>query len=169
MSEVERKPHVPVGFVPTYEDLDSSMNIDKLEKLLESCDPGCNLVVRSVGERCHKFDNFEPDQSIPSAVLSASFFKLGFSLPMHPFFIDLLIFYDITPMQLTPNSFRVEACMLIYYDQTFSVSLTARELGYFYQLKDVGRKVGIFYITTWKNRQGRCIKGNKRDMYDWLE
>lgn len=167
--QVERKLHVPVSFVPSCEDMDSSMNVDRLERLRELCNPGCNLVIPSGGERCHRFNNFEPDQSIPNAVLSASFFKLGFSLPLHPFFTDVLNFYDIAPMQLSPNSFRVAACMYILYDQTFSVPLTARELGYFYQLKDVGRKVGIFYLTSWNNRQGKCIKGNKRGMYDWLE
>lgn len=169
VGEVERKPHVPIGFVPACEDIDSTMNTDRLERLLEMCNLGCSLVIPSAGERCHKFDDFEPDQVIPDAVLSASYFKLGFSLPMHSFFIEMLKFYDIAPMQLTPNSFRVAACMYILYDQTFSVALTARELGYFYQLKDVGRKVGVFYLTAWNNRQGRCIKGNKKGMYDWLE
>lgn len=169
VAKVERKPHVPAGFVPSCEDTDSSMNADRLARLKESCDPGCDLVVPTAGERCHRFGNFEPDQAIPNAVLSASFFKLGFSMPMHPFFVDMLNFYEIAPMQLSPNSFRVAACMYILYDQTFSVPLTPRELGYFYQLKGVGRKIGIFYLTSWNDRQGRCIKGNKRGMYDWME
>lgn len=168
-SEVERKPHVPASNVPACEGQDSTMNADRLARLLEICNPGCHLVLPCAGERCHRFDNFEADQSIPNAVVSASYFKLGFSFPMHPFFIDLLNFYEIAPMQLTPNSFRVAACMYILYDQAFSVALTARELGYFYQLKDVGRKVGVFYLTAWNNRQGKCIKGNKKGMYDWLE
>lgn len=75
---------------PSCENLDSNMNAYRLEKLLESCTPGCLLVVPRVGERCHRFDSLAPGRAIPSTVLSASFFKLGFSLPLHPFFLELL-------------------------------------------------------------------------------
>lgn len=44
-------------------------------------------------------------------------------------------------MQLTPNSFRMAACMFVLYHQTFNVSLSAIVLEFFYQLKDAGRKV----------------------------
>lgn len=146
IANVEQKPHTPLDAAPSCEDLDYTMNIDRLEKFLESCDPGCRLVVPCAGEKCHSFNGLKPGRPVPKAVLSASYFKLGFSFPMHPLFIDILKFYDIAPMQLTPNSYRMTACMFILYNQTFSVPLTARELGYCYQLKDVGRKVSIFTL-----------------------
>lgn len=155
--------------LPSCETVDSTMNAEKLEKLLSSWNPGCKLVLPEAGERCHRFDNLKFSRAVPQAVLSSSYFKLGFSMPMHPFFLEILNFYSLAPMQLTPNSFRVAACMFILYDQAFSTVLTARELGYFYQLKDAGRKVGVYYLTAWNNRQGQCIKGNKRGMYDWQE
>lgn len=121
------------------------------------------------GETCHHFDSLKLGRAIPLTVLSQSYFKLGFSLSMHPFFHEILDFYNLAPMQLTPNSFRMAACMFILYDQAFSVKLIARELGHFYQMKDTGRKLGVFYLTVWNSKQGRCIKGNKIGMYDWQE
>lgn len=103
------------------------------------------------------------------AVMSASFFKLGFSLPLHPFFVEILDYFELAPMQLTPNSFRVAAGMFILYSDHLNARLSARELNHFYQLKEAGRKVGVFYLNAWNNKVCKCLKGNKRGMYDWLE
>lgn len=154
---------------PTCENLYSAINVERLENLLVAYTLGFRPVILEQGETCHRFDNFGPEQVIPDAFLSTIFFKLSFSLPMHPFFHDILEYYELDPLQLTPNSFRVVSCMYVLYDQTFYVPLSARELRYFYQLKDVRRKAGIFYLTTWNNRQDQCAKGNKRGIYDLQE
>lgn len=101
--------------VPYCENMNSSMNEKRLEKLLESCNPVFLLVVPMAGERCHCFDCLEVALPILSAIISTSFFKLGFSLPMHPFFLELLDFYNLAPMQLTPSFFIIVACMIVLY------------------------------------------------------
>lgn len=116
------------------------MSAEKLEELLESWNPGCTLVLLESGERCHRFDGLKPGKAIPCAILSYSYFKLGFSLPMHPFIHEIRDFYNLAPMQMSPNSFKM-AYMFILYDQAFFATLTARELGHFYQLKDASRKL----------------------------
>lgn len=88
---------------------------------------------------------------------------------MHSFFREMLEFYDLAPHQLTPNSYHMAACMYILYDKEFSVPLTARELEYFYRLKDAGKNVGHFYLSAWEANRGKCIKGNKVGMNDWLD
>lgn len=145
----------------------TSMTAQKLENLLEACNPGCSLVVPQPEERCHDFSNFEPDQAIPCAVFSAQFFRLGLSLPLHPFIVDILNTYKLAPLQLTPNSYRMAICMYILYDSLFQVKLTARELGFFYQLKETGKTSGFYYLTTWNIHIGKCIKGNKQGMSGW--
>ena len=149
------------------EDVDSAMNPSKLSKLLEFCNPGCRLVIPQVGERCHRFDSFEPDQLEPEAVLSAAFFRVGVSLPLHPFLTELLNFYQLAPLQLTPNSYRMAIGTYILYANEFSTTLTVPEFHYFYQLKETGKSVGSYYLTAWGNLQGRCIKGSKKEMSGW--
>ncbi|KAK1398909.1 hypothetical protein POM88_008772 [Heracleum sosnowskyi] len=64
------------GIIPACEELDTSMNANILKLLLQKHRPSCRLVIPSPGERCHRFDNFEPDQAIPSAVFSATVFRM---------------------------------------------------------------------------------------------
>lgn len=66
--EAPRSPRAPL----VCENMDSTMNATRLNKLLsEIGDPWCRLVVPQDGERCHRFDNFEPDQ-----VIRGLFFQL---------------------------------------------------------------------------------------------
>lgn len=112
--------------------LDSSVSVSQLEHLNQFYHTGCTLIIPTKNERCHRFDNFEPDQMIPNAVLSAQFFKLGLSLPLHPFIQDILRFYDIAPFQLIINSYRMAMCLYILYNREFDNNLSAFELSYFY-------------------------------------
>lgn len=151
------------------ENLDSSMNAARVKSLLRNCYTGCRLVIPEPGERCHRFDNFEMDQAEPAVVLSAQFFKVRLSLPLHPFIQDILEFYDIAPLQLTINSYRMAMCVYVLYNRDFNKQLSAFELGYFYQLKQTGKSPGIFYLAAWGVHDGKCIKGNKQRMTGWLE
>ncbi|KAK1392141.1 hypothetical protein POM88_011197 [Heracleum sosnowskyi] len=114
------------GIIPAYEELDTSMNANRLKLLLQKHRSSCRLVIPSPGERCHYFDNFEPDQAIPSAVFSATFFRMGLSIPLHPFIHDIITYYDISPLQMTPNAYRMAMCMYILYDQQFEKKMSAR-------------------------------------------
>lgn len=163
------KTEIPQGVELDCDHLDSIMNPVKLTNLLQTCKPGCKLMIPAPGERCHHFDSFEPDQPIPQAVLFAQFFKLGLSLPMHPFIQELLEFYDIAPLQLTPNSYRMAMCMYILYKIELEKDLTAHELGYFYQLKQSGKNTGYFYLAAWNVHEGKCIRGNKQGMTGWFK
>lgn len=73
-------------------------------------------MISKSSDRCHRFDNYEPEKAIPHVVVSISHFKLGFTVPMHPFFVEMLDFYELTPLELTPNSFRVVVCMYVLYE-----------------------------------------------------
>lgn len=139
------------------------MNPVVLENLLRVYTPGCRLVIPQPGKRCHTFNNFEPDQTIPNDVLPAQFFRLGLSLPLHPFIQDILDFYNIAPLQLNPNSYRMAICMYILYDLVFEAPLSARELGYFYQLKETGKTTGFFYLTIWNIHKGNASRETRRE------
>lgn len=94
--------------VPFCEKIDSLMTLTRLEKLYEECPrPTCSIVIPEPGERAHRFDIRIPDRGLPNAVTSAAFFKVGVYFPLHPFMKEVLDFYGLTPLQLTPNSYRL--------------------------------------------------------------
>lgn len=154
--------------IPACENLDTTMNANRLKILLQKCQPQCQLVIPSPGERCHRFDMLEPDQVIPSAVFSATFFRMGISIPLHPFIHDILRLYDLAPLQMTPNAYRMAMCMYILYNQEFDKKMSARELGFFYQLKQTSKDSGFFYLAAWNVHEGQCIRGSRKGMTDWL-
>lgn len=94
------------------------------------------MAIPKVGERCHQFGIDEPHQVILDVVLAASF-KLGFSLPMHPFFLEVLGYFDLALIQLTSNSYRMSACIYVLYSEQLKPQLSPRKLCYLYELKDV--------------------------------
>lgn len=119
------------------------------------------------GERAHRFDVRTPELGVPYAVISAAFLKVGFFTPIHPFLREVLDFYELAPMQLTPNSYRLAISTYILYSSKFTAPLSAPELGYFIILKDTGRSSGCFYLTSWPCHQGQCIKGIKQNFEQW--
>ena len=146
--------------------MNSIMTPARLQSLLESCNPGCTLVIPQPGERCHRFDNLKPETNYPNAVLSSQFFRLGLSLPLHPFILEVLDFYEVALMQLTPNSYRMAICLYILYDIHHGVRMSAVELGWLFQLKLTGRTSGFFYLTAWNTHHKKIIKGNCQSMSD---
>ena len=157
----------PPAVVLACEHMDSIMTPARLQSLLESCNPGCTLGIWKPGERCHRFDTLKPGTGYPKAVLSAQFFRLGLSLPLHPFILEVMDFYEVSPMQLTPNSYRMAVCLYILYDIHHGVRMSAWELGWFFQLKLTGRTPGFFYLTAWNTHHKKGIKGNRQSMSDW--
>lgn len=67
----ENEPSKLDTLIPSCEKFKSLMNPNKLENQLKNCSPGCRLVIPNPDEKCYRFDNFEPDQVVPCAVLSA--------------------------------------------------------------------------------------------------
>lgn len=166
---VEREPFKQ-EIVPFCEKSDSIMTSVKLERLFEECHrPVCKITVPEPGERAHRFDLKIPKQGIPHAVISAAFLRVGVSMPLHPFLREVLDFYQLAPMQLTPNSYRLAISTFILYSSKFTVPLTAPELGYFFRLKDTGRNSGCFYLSAWPCHQGQCIKNVKQNFEQWSE
>lgn len=145
--EVERDLY-RTEIVPYCEKTDSIMTLSKLDKLFEECPhPKCTIVIPVPGERAHRFDTRTPELGIPKAVISAAFFKVGVYVPLHPFLRDVLDFYELAPLQLTPNLYRPAISTYILYASKFTEPLTTKELGFFFKLKDTGRSSGCFDLS----------------------
>lgn len=167
--EVERDLY-RAEITPYCEKTDSIMTLSRLEKLYEECPrPTCTIAIPGPGERAHSFNVRTPELGIPKAVISAAFFKVGVYVPLHPFIREILDFYELAPLQLTPNSYRLAICTYILYASKFTTPLTAKELGYFFKLKDTGRSSGCFYLSAWPCHQGQCIKNVKQNFEQWPE
>ena len=81
--------------------------------------------------------------------------------------MEILDFYGVSPMQLTPKSYRMAVYLYILYDIHHGVRMSALELGWFYQLKLTGRTPGFFYLTAWNTHHKKGFKGNRESMLDW--
>lgn len=112
--------------------MDSVLTDTKLELVFkESAYPDCDLVIPETGERCYSFSDILPEFSVPDVVISTSFFKVGVYVPFHPFIRDVHEFYDLAPLQLTPNSYRLAINTYILYASTHTSPLIGPELGLF--------------------------------------
>ena len=88
----------PLAIPLACENLDFIMTPARLQSILESCNPGCTFVLPQPGERCHHFDSLKSGTTSPNVVLSSQFFRLGLSLPVHPFILEILNFYKVSLM-----------------------------------------------------------------------
>lgn len=163
---VERELYKHV-IIPFCEKLDSIMTLPKLDIFFKDCP--CTIVIPDPGERAHRFNKRTPELGIPKAVISTAFLKVGFFMPIHPFLREVLEFYELAPMQLTPNSYHLAISTYIMYASKFSTPLSAPKLGFFFRLKETGRGSGCFYLSAWPCHQGQCIKGVKQNFEQWQE
>lgn len=52
---------------------------------------------------CHLF-NYGENFKIPRMIISLSFVEFGFDAPLRSFFKSILDWFDLTPLQLSPNN-----------------------------------------------------------------
>ena len=84
-------------------------------------------------------------------------FTCGLRLPVHPFIIELLGFFDIAPRQLMPNSWRIMVnCMEIWLAANEDMIIVG-ELIYLYRLKE-SKEYGYYELVPLA-RRARIVRG----------
>ena len=84
-------------------------------------------------------------------------FTCKLRLPIHPFIMELLGFFDITPRQLMPNSWRIVVnCMEIWF-ATNEDMIKVSELVHLYRLKE-SKEYGYYELVPWA-RRARIVRG----------
>ena len=79
-------------------------------------------------------------------------FLCGLRFPVHPFIMELLDRFGITPRQLMPNSWRiVVSCMEIWLAATKEDMIRVDELVYLYRLKE-SKEHGYYELVPWERR-----------------
>ncbi|XP_062090854.1 uncharacterized protein LOC133797067 isoform X2 [Humulus lupulus] len=76
---------------------------------------------------------------------SDSIIRSGGAFPLHPFFIKVLDYFELAPLQLSPNSWVMLSCLYVLYRQVYSRGPSISEVHYFFTLRENTSAPG-FYI-----------------------
>ena len=83
-------------------------------------------------------------------------FQCGLRFPIHPFIMELLNHFNITPGQLIPNSWRIViSCMEIWMVVTEGDTIRLDEFIHLYRLKE-SKEYGYYELVPWV-RKARII------------
>lgn len=101
--------------------------------------------------RMHVF----PDTRLPTPrmVLTNKLVELGFGSPVYPFLREIVDYYQIAPIQLSPNSYRM------------IIGLYMTEISHFVGLRRSGNDLGFYEVTLYPshNKKGFSV-GNPSNM-----
>ncbi|KAM6595969.1 hypothetical protein CsatA_006493 [Cannabis sativa] len=100
-------------------------------------------------------------------VISIPILRCGVSVPFHPFVAAILRRYDVSPFQLTPNSYRTVLAFYAMYMEYAHRAPSLEEFSYFYDIKSVGLHNGFFCFSKWATSEINGIEGMVSNMGDW--
>lgn len=87
-----------------------------------------------------------------SEILSSdAIMRCGVALSLHPYFIRIYEYYNLTPFQFVPNAYKYIVGMYIIYHKLGFGEPTPEEFTWFYQLK-VYSDERYFYTSKWPIR-----------------
>ena len=93
-------------------------------------------------------------------------FLCGLHFPVHPFIMQLLNEFQIAPVQLIPNAWRmIISCMSIWMSACDGEMITLKEFLFLYRLK-TSTHYGYFELLPW-DRKSRIVRGFPSSFWDW--
>ena len=103
--------------------------------------------------RSHVF-NYGGDFKIPRMVLSPKLVSLGVGAPLHPYFRAIIEWFDVAPIQLSPNSYKLAVALFILYHEAGFGAPSMEELSYFFSIRKTSK--GYFFLVVNKkhNKKG---------------
>ena len=75
----------------------------------------------------------------------------GVRIPMHPFFIQFLTHFRLSPLQCVPDMFRVVMGTVILIDK-LGLNLTIHDITYVYRLQLTGKKQYTLVTRHWERK-----------------
>ena len=127
--------------------LSSTASKAEIEWCLRYYDKGCIWARPLPWMRPHIFD-YNPRLRIPRMVLTPKLVKLGIGPPLHPYFKAIIEWYDIAPIQLSPNSWKLAIALYMLYRDHNSRAPTMEDLSFFFRLG--ASSYGYYYLVVWK-------------------
>ena len=91
------------------------------------------------------------DFTTPRIALTPHLVKLGVGAPLHPYFRAISEWFDIAPIQLSPNSYRLVITLYIMYVNKGFPPPSMEDLSHFLSLRKVAREAGYFYFAVCKS------------------
>ena len=113
-------------------DQDSLISWDELEWVRDYYHMESKSVLLKEGMRPHRFD--KDNIRIPRMVTTLRHVPLGVSAPLPTFYHDVCKSFQVTPIQLSPNSYMLLAGLCILYQKAGLSEPTMREVRYFFRL-----------------------------------
>lgn len=116
---------------------------------------------------CHIF-NLGPPFRVPRMVTSPKLIALALGTPLHSYYRALLEWFDIAPMQLSPNIYKLSVTLIVLYtDLGFDPPFTT-ELSYLFSL--YASNIGYYYVVVWKPLFGKGFsEGRVSNTKGWKE
>ncbi|XP_062098493.1 uncharacterized protein LOC133804342 [Humulus lupulus] len=100
--------------------------------------------------------------------LSEQILKAGGTIPLHPFFVAVLNYFDLAPLQLSPNSWLTLSCLFIWFKDNVQRAPTAQEVHSLYNLMGVPKSKGFYYLQK-ANSELPLIEGSFSNTGPWKQ
>ena len=91
--------------------------------------------------------------------LSEHILKAGGTIPLHLFFVAVLNYFDLAPLQLAPNSWLTLSCLFIAFTELVERAPTALEVHFLYNLMPSPKSKGFYYLQK-ANNEVSLIEGS---------
>ncbi|XP_062104778.1 uncharacterized protein LOC133816143 [Humulus lupulus] len=100
--------------------------------------------------------------------LSEQILKAGGTIPLHPFFVAVLNYFDLAPLQLSPNSWLTLSCLFIWFKDNEKCAPTAQEVHSLYNLIALPKSKGFYYLQK-ANSELPLIEGSVSNTGPWKQ
>ena len=100
--------------------------------------------------------------------MSEHILKAGGTIPLHPFFIAILNYFDLAPLQLAPNGWLTLSCLFIIFTKLFKRAPTATEVHFLYNLMPLPKSKGFYYLQK-ANNEACLIEGLVSNSGSWKQ
>lgn len=139
---------------------DSYISWDELEWIQDYYHMEGKSVVPKEGMRPHRFDR--ENIRIPRMVTTLRHVPLGVTAPLPKYYVDLCEWFQVAPIQLSPNSYMLAAGLYILFDKVRLGAPSMREVSYFFRLAQ--SQPGYFYLVVQRehNKKGFSDGRNTR-------
>ena len=147
--------------------LSSTASKAEIEWCLRYYDKGCIWARPHPWMRPHIFD-YNPRLRIPRMVLTPKLVKLGIGPPLHPYFRSIIEWFNIAPIQLSPNGWKLAIALYMLYQDHNNRAPTMEDLSYFFRLG--ASSLGYYYLVVWKTHNSTgWSEGKTSNEKKWKE
>ena len=144
-------PEMSKRALDTFKETDrSTVTLKKLGNMLKAHKLPLNLkfVIPERKERTSA-----PQQGF--VAFSDAIIRSGGALPRHSFFIKVLDYFELAPLQLSPNSWVMLSCLYVLYHQVYSRGPSISEVHYFFTLRENTSAPGFYQL-----QKAAALKGS---------